>query len=49
MFVEREVFDKSIVYHFYNEKEKNNSLFQELNMAEGIYQPLLDYIIIIGN
>lgn len=48
MFVEKEVFDKSIVYHFYNEKEKNNSLFQQLNMAEGIYDPLLEYIKIIG-
>jgi hypothetical protein len=41
MHVEKEVFDKRIVYHFYNEREKNNSLFQQLNMAEGIYDPLL--------
>ena len=44
MFVEKEVFDKSIVYHFYTEKEQNNDLFQQLNMAEGIYEPLISYI-----
>ena len=44
MYVEKEVFDKSIVYHFYSEKEQNNDLFQQLNMAEGIYEPLLSYI-----
>lgn len=44
MFVEKEVFDKSLVYHFYTEKEQNNNLFQQLNMAEGIYEPLLNYI-----
>lgn len=48
MHVDKDVFEKSIVYHFYTEKEKNNDLFQQLNMAEGIYDPLIEYIKIIG-
>ncbi len=38
-----------MVYNFYNERERNNSLFQELNMAEGIYIPLINYIKLIGD
>lgn len=49
MHVEKDVFDQSIVYQFYNERERNNDLFQQLNMAEGIYDPLIEYIKIIGN
>jgi len=49
MHVEEEVFNESIVYNFYNEREKNNSLFQELNMAEGIYIPLINYIKLVGD
>lgn len=33
MHVEKDVFDQSIVYQFYNERERNNDLFQQLNMA----------------
>lgn len=48
MHVDQKVFDRNSVYHFYSEREKNNHLFQELNMAEGIYVPLLDYVKRVG-
>lgn len=32
-----------------NEKQKNNKLFQAVNIAEGIYLPLMSYIKLIGN
>ena len=37
------------MYHFYTEKEQNNDLFQQLNMAEGIYEPLINYVHIMHN
>ena len=49
MHVEEDIFKKEQIYHFYNEKEKNNQLFQQLNMAEGIYDPLIEYIKIVGD
>ena len=48
MLVEDSIFDKKIVYNHLNEKEKNNNLFQRVNLAEGIYIPLIEYIKIIG-
>lgn len=32
------------MYTFIDERQKNNSLFQALNIAEGIYIPLLEYV-----
>lgn len=41
MLVEDSIFDENIVYSHMTEKEKNNNLFQRVNIAEGIYIPLL--------
>lgn len=49
MSVDEDVFIPEHVYNFINEKQKNNELFQSLNLAEGIYKPLIQYIKIIGN
>jgi hypothetical protein len=46
--VEDCIFDKHQVYNHLNEKEKNNGLFQRVNLAEGIYIPLVEYIRIVG-
>lgn len=43
MWVDEDFFTNQ-VYTFINEKEKNNPLFQSLNLAEGIYKPLFEYI-----
>jgi len=34
MLVEDSIFDKNIVFNHLNEKEKNNNLFQRVNLAE---------------
>lgn len=47
MLVDEEIFEPDTIYNFINEKEKNNPLFQSLNLAEGIYKPLFEYIKII--
>lgn len=49
MSVDDDVFSTDQVYNFINEKEKNNKLFQSLNLAEGIYKPLIKYIKIKGD
>lgn len=49
MSVDEDVFQPEQVYNFINEKQKNNELFQSLNLAQGIYKPLIEYIKIIGN
>lgn len=49
MRVDEEAFDSSQVYTFMNEREENNVLFQAVNIAEGIYIPLMKYIKIVGN
>lgn len=49
MRVEEEAFDPYNFYSFIDERQKNNILFQSLNIAEGIYIPLMEYIKIIGN
>lgn len=36
------------MYNHLNEKEKNNNLFQRVNLAEEIYVPLVEYIKIMG-
>lgn len=48
MSVDEDIFIPDQVYNFINEKEKNNELFQALNLAEEIYKPLIEYIKIIG-
>lgn len=48
MLVEDSIFDKSTVFNHLNEKEKNNNLFQRVNLAEEIYVPLVEYIRIMG-
>lgn len=47
MNVEESMFDEKVVFNYLTEKEKNNKLFQDMNIAEGIYQPLTTYIKII--
>lgn len=49
MEVNEEIFSKSKVYSYMNEKEKNNKLFQQVNIAEGIYKPLIAYIQMVGD
>jgi len=49
MKVSDSIFDRNIVYNNLNEKEKNNKLFQAVNIAEGIYIPLITYIKLIGD
>lgn len=44
MRVEEEAFDPYQVNSFIDERQKNNVLFQSLNIAEGIYVPLIEYI-----
>lgn len=41
MFVDEDAFIPDQVYTFIDEREKNNELFQSLNLAEGIYIPLI--------
>lgn len=43
------MFNKNIVYNYLNEKERNNKLFQAVNIAEGIYIPLMTYIKLVGD
>ena len=49
MRVNEDAFVVENVYSYLNEREKNNSLFQSVNIAEGIYIPLLKYIKIVGS
>ena len=49
MFVEDSMFNKNAVYNYLNEKEINNKLFQAVNIAEGIYIPLMTYIQLVGD
>lgn len=49
MFVEEQMFNKYGVYNYIHEKERNNKLFQAVNIAEGIYIPLMTYIKLIGD
>ena len=44
MSVDPEVFNNTQVHNYLDEKEKNNELFQAVNLAEGIYIPLIQYI-----
>ena len=49
MEVSEGIFSKTRVYGYMTEKEKNNRLFQAVNLAEGIYQPLMTYIRMVGD
>lgn len=49
MFVDEDAFIPNQIYSFIDEREKNNELFQSLNIAEEIYAPLIEYIIIVGD
>ena len=49
MYVDDAIFNHGVHYNYLNEREKNNALFQSVNLAEGIYQPLIDFIRQIGN
>ena len=49
MFVEEQMFNKNTVFNYLNEKERNNKLFQAVNIAEGIYIPLMTYIKLVGD
>ena len=49
MLVEDWMFNENHVFNYLSEKEKNNRLFQDMNIAEGIYLPLTNYIKLIGN
>ena len=49
MRVNEDAFATENVYSYLDEREKNNSLFQSVNIAEGIYIPLLKYIQIVGD
>ena len=49
MFVDEDAFVADQVYTFIDEREKNNELFQSLNLAEGIYVPLIEYIQIVAD
>ena len=48
MGVDENAFVKNEIYTYLDEREKNNALFQSVNIAEGIYIPLLKYIQIVG-
>ena len=48
MEVDEEIFNPNDVYVPINERIKNNDLFQAVNLAEGIYVPLIEYIKNIG-
>ena len=48
MEVDEEIFNPSDVSVPINERMKNNELFQAVNLAEGIYVPLITYIRNIG-
>ena len=49
MLVENWMFDDNHVFSYLTEKEKNNRLFQDMNIAEGIYLPLASYIRLMGD
>ena len=49
MRVDEAAFVREKVYNYLDEREKNNALFQSVNIAEGIYIPLLKYIQIVGD
>jgi hypothetical protein len=49
MRVEEEAFDSLQVYNFIDERQMNNILFQSLNIAEGIYIPLMEYVKIMNS
>ena len=49
MQVEDWMFNDGIVLNSLSEKERNNQLFQDMNIAEGIYLPLTSYIKLIGD
>ena len=49
MWVDEEIFNPNEIYVPINERMKNNELFQAVNLAEGIYKPLIEYIKLIGN
>ena len=49
MHVEEDNFRADNVYAYLSEKERNNRLFQDMNIAEGIYQPLMIYIRLVGD
>lgn len=38
-----------MVFNYLDEKERNNKLFQDMNIAEGIYLPLTSYIKLVGD
>ena len=42
MRVEEQAFDSKEVFNYIDERQKNNILFQALNIAEGIYIPLFE-------
>ena len=44
MDVDEDIFRNEDVYVPLTEREKNNELFQNVNLAEGIYLPLISYI-----
>ena len=48
MHIDPDVFDTNKVYNYISEREENNEIFQQLNLAEGIYIPLLSYIKTVG-
>jgi hypothetical protein len=49
MLVEESNFNDDIVFNYLEEKERNNKLFQDMNIAEGIYLPLTRYIRLVGD
>lgn len=49
MHVDPMAFHEEHVYNYMNEREKNNELFQAVNLAEGIYIPLIKYLQIMKN
>lgn len=49
MLVEDANFDDHTIFNYLTEKERNNKLFQDMNIAEGIYLPLTSYIKLVGD
>jgi hypothetical protein len=49
MSVDETAFNLDNVYGYLHEKERNNRLFQDMNIAEGIYLPLMSYIKLVGD
>ena len=47
--VDETAFLPNTIYSYIDERQKTNGLFQSVNLAEGIYIPLISYIKIVGD